>query len=115
LQQHHAQTAENPLGDDQAERGDAEPAQPGARFLEPKRSGQDDRQESHRGRNQTMAMFRENSADHFRPRVEKHIVTEAGRPIGDGEPRAFAGDQAADEKQWNGRARERDREPLGPR
>jgi hypothetical protein len=60
-------------------------------------------------------MFVKNSADHFRPGVKKHIVTESGRPIGNGKSYPQASDEAADKKQWKGGASKKQRQPVRPR
>src|SRR5205809_7331890 len=61
-----------------------------------------------------MAMFVENVADHFGPRVKKHVVPEGRRPVGDRKARPFAGDETADKTQRKRRAGQNDSETMGP-
>src|SRR6266516_4126792 len=60
-------------------------------------------------------MLVKNIADHFRPRIQEHVITKRRRPIGNREPRALAGDEAADKEKRKGRAAKDYREPMGPR
>ena len=59
-------------------------------------------------------MLVENIADHFRPRIQEHVISKRRRPIGNREPRALAGDEAADKEERKGRAAKDYREPVGP-
>ena len=61
-----------------------------------------------------MAMLVKNIADHFRPRIQEHVISKRRRPIGNREPRALAGDEAADKEERKGRAGKDYREPMGP-
>ena len=61
-----------------------------------------------------MAMLVKNIADHFRPRIQEHVISKRRRPIGNREPRALAGDEAADKEERKGRAAKDYREPMGP-
>ena len=95
FQHRHAQTTENTLQNDGADRGDAEDTNPTAWVYEPKPRCQDNCKKSDGGGDQTMSVFKKNPADPFRGGKEKHIVAESGRPIRDGETHAFACDHAA--------------------
>src|SRR6058998_773118 len=59
-------------------------------------------------------MLVKNIADHFRPRIQEHVISKRRRPIGNREPRALAGDEAADKEERKGRAAKDYREPMGP-
>ena len=60
-----------------------------------------------------MAVFVKNIADHFGPWVKEHVVPEGVWPIANGKARAFAGDEAADEKQRKSSTGEDDGESMG--
>ena len=52
-----------------------------------------------------MSVLKENATDPFRSGKKKHVVTESGRPIRNGETDAFARDHAAAANQEKGRDR----------
>jgi len=61
-----------------------------------------------------VAMLVKNIADHFRPRIQEHVISKRRWPIGNRKPRALAGDEAADKEERKGRAAKDYREPMGP-
>src|ERR1700752_2155533 len=61
-----------------------------------------------------MTALVKNIADHFGPRVKEHVVAEGGRPVGYGKTCAFAGNEAADEKQRKSGAGKADGESMRP-
>src|SRR5215207_6896921 len=98
LQQDNSQPTEHALQNDHAERANAEPAQPTAILFDPERHGKNDAQETDTRCDQTMTVFVKDTADHPRPRVEKHVVAEGRRPIRHGQSGAQTCHQTTDEK-----------------
>ena len=96
-EEEHGQPAEDALGDDGAESGRPEPFHPAARFAESQPRGEDDRQEADRARDETVTVFVEDAADPLRRREREHVPAVRGRPIGNGEARAGARDEASGE------------------
>ena len=111
---HDTQTANNTLKDHQSQRGNAKPAQPMARSRNQNASVKRNGQQTDEGSHQPMTVLVKNIADHFRPRIKKHVVAKSGRPIRHGKSRAFAGDEAADEKQGKRGAGENDGDSMRP-
>jgi hypothetical protein len=104
------------LENDRSHGDQAESANGPAIFFPPKPDGENDRKKTDRGRNQAMRMFKQYSADPFRNWKEKHVITERGRPIGDGETNTLACDHAAaadKKKRGAGRKPGKSVEPAG--
>src|SRR5215831_13088256 len=80
------QTAEDALGDDRAERGDAEPLYPTPRVGEPQPDHEADREKPDRAGNQPMSVFVEDPADHFREREGEHAPAVRGGQSGTERP-----------------------------
>src|SRR5512142_2277730 len=59
-------------------------------------------------------MLVKNTADHFRPRIKKHVIPEGRGPIGNRKARPRARDQAADKQQRKRGPGENDRKPVRP-
>src|SRR4051812_5218545 len=94
FQHRHAQSAENALQNNGAERAPAEIAHPTAGINSPDPDRENDGEKSDGRRDQPMSVLKENSADPSRNGKEKHVVAERRRPIGNGEANAFARDHA---------------------
>ena len=114
LKQDDPKATNNSLQNNQQQRRDSKPPQPMTTLPKPKCQGQSNSQQTDGGRNQTMAVFVKNIADHFGPWVKEHVVPEGRRPVGHGKARALAGDEAADKKQRKRRTGEDDGESMGP-
>ena len=114
LKQDDPKATNNSLQNNQQQRRDSKSSQPRSPLLEPKRQGQRNGQQTDPGRNQTMAVFVKNIADHFGPWVKEHVVPKGRRPVRYGEAGTFTGDESADKKQRKSRAGEDYGESMRP-
>jgi hypothetical protein len=76
-----AQSAENPLDDNGQKRNRPQPFHPFTVFQASRQSAETNRQKAYSARNEPVGMLEEDASYPVRDREQKHVVSEAVRPV----------------------------------
>src|ERR1700758_3945610 len=114
---HHgdAKTTQNSLQNHANDGNSSQVANPSPVVAQPKPHCENNRKKSNQRTHQTMRVLKQNSADPFRNRKQKHVIAEGGRPIRHSEADVFTRHHSAAANEQKRRDAREPRETVEPR